>query len=122
MAASLDKTICLGEEFIFNADRSDVALLQFADEPLHIIEVAVSRIAIEENRNRSRVGHEFQHLKYLGPAGFVVVTDAELRGNGEAAGPNASNAGFLNDFCAETIVGFTDEFKLFRQEELLKLP
>jgi hypothetical protein len=48
----------------------------------------------------------------LGPAGFVIVTDAELGGNGEAAGPNASKAGFLNDFCAEAVVGFTDEFKL----------
>ena len=119
--APFDKTIRLGEEFVFNADCGDVALLEFADEPLHIIEVAVSRVAIQENRNRGRIGHEFQVLEDLGPAGFVAVTDAELRGNGEAAGPDASKAGFLNDLCADAIVGLTDELKLLGQEEFLKL-
>jgi hypothetical protein len=98
LGAPLDETIRLGEEFVFNADRGDVALLQFSDQPLHVIEVAVSCVAIEENRNRGRIGHEFQHLKHLGPAGFVVVTDSKLGGDGEAACPNASKAGFLNDF------------------------
>jgi len=112
LGTPLDKTILLGEEFVFDADRGDMALLQFADEPLHVVEVAVSCVAVKENRNRGRIGHEFQVLQNLGPAGFVVVTDAELRGNGEAAGPNTSKACFLNDFCAEAIVGFTDELQL----------
>jgi hypothetical protein len=109
LGAPIDEAIRLGEEFVFDADRGDVALLQFTDEPLHVIEVAVSRIAIEENWNRGRIGHEFQVLKDLGPAGFVVVTDAECA-EMERRWPNASKAGFLNDFCADAIVGFTDEF------------
>ncbi|MCG3771772.1 MAG: hypothetical protein JW384_02966 [Nitrosomonadaceae bacterium] len=121
MGVSLDKTICLGEELVLDTDRGDAALLEFTDQTLHIIEIAVARIAIKEDWNRGRIGHEFQGFQDLSPAGFVVVADTVLSGYGEAAGPNPSKACLLDDFGAETIVGFTDEFQFFRQEELPKL-
>ena len=78
LGVALDEAVRFGEELVFDAHRGNLALLQLADEALHVVEVAVAGVAVEENRNRGGVGHEFEGFEHLRPAGFVVVAHAEL--------------------------------------------
>ena len=96
-------------------------LLQFPDQPLHIVEIAVARVAIQQNRNLCGIRHEFQIVQDLGPTGFIVVPHAKLRGNGESACPDPFKPGFLDDFGTQPIMGFANKFQLGRKQEFFKL-
>jgi hypothetical protein len=71
-----DERVRLGEELVLEADRRHSALAELPDETAHVVEVAVSRVPVEEDRERRGVGHELEHLQDLGPGGLVAVAHA----------------------------------------------
>ena len=62
-----DEGICFGKQLVLDADTGDAALAKLADDAPHIVEVAVTRVAVHQDRNRGCVGHEFEDVEYLCP-------------------------------------------------------
>ena len=87
--ASPDEAVGLREELVLDAHAGDAALLELAHEAAHVVEVAVAGVAVEQDRERRRVGHELEHLEHLRPARLVVVAHAERRRDREAAAPRS---------------------------------
>ena len=106
---SVDKAVDLWKRLVLEADAGGAALLQFANEPACIVEVAVSRIAVDENRHGCRVGHEFDDIDDLSPRRLVAVTYPEARRDRQPTGPDRLEPGLLGDVSAEAVVGFDDE-------------
>src|SRR5690606_20994522 len=99
----------------------DAALLELAHEAPHVVEVAVAGVAVQQDRDGGDIRHELEHVHHLRPAGLVVVAHAELRGDGEAAGPDALEAGLLDDAGGDAVVGLEKELELRRVEQLAQL-
>ena len=118
---ALDKAIGFREQFVFDTDTCDVALLQLAHQAAHVIEVAVTSVAIEQDRYRGRVGHEFQDIDDLGPAEFVVIADRMLGRQGQTRAPDTLEASLFNYFCCQAIVRLENELGLTRMEQALQL-
>jgi ribosomal protein L22 len=106
-----DEAVCLRKYLVLDANAADIALLEFAHEPAHVIEIAITGVAVEQNRDTRRIRHEFEHIDNLRPACFVVVAHAKLCGNREAARPNALEAGFFGDPRADAVVGFENKLE-----------
>ena len=118
---TINKTIELGELFIFNADPGDTTLFEFFNEPAHVVEIAITGIAIQQDRNTCDIRHKLQHVYNLGPAGFIAVTYTELRRNGQAAGPYAFKTCFFHQACGNPVMGFHNEFQFWRSQQLSQL-
>src|SRR5258708_5781064 len=84
----------------------------------HVVEVTVAGVAIEEDGQITGVGHEFEVVDDLRPAGFVVVAYAELGGDRETRTPDRLEAGFTDDTGGETVVGLHHEFEFVADEHL----
>ena len=93
-----------------------MALLQFANEPLHIVEVPVPCVAIEENWNGGRVGHKFQVVQNLSPTGLIIIAHPKLCGDRESAPPNSSKPGLLHDLCTQPIMGLANKLQLVGEQ------
>ena len=87
-------------------------VLEFANQPAHIVEIAVAGVAVHHDRDVGRVRHEFQHLGNLGPTRFVRVAHPVLRGHAQAAGPDALETCLFADLGTQAIVGLTNELEL----------
>jgi len=92
------------------------ALLQFATSrcillklPYPVRHPEIERVASDMNSSSPGLGSSWLRCCH----GRRIVR------NGEAAGPNASKAGFLDDLCADAICGFTDELKAALTREFL---
>ena len=100
LCITFEETICFGKKFILDTDGGDASLLQFSNQTLHIVKIAIARIAVEQNGNPGCVRHKFQHFKYLSPARLIVISNAKLRGNGQSACPNSWKSGLFYNPCA----------------------
>jgi hypothetical protein len=118
LTLAVDEAVGFGELLVFDTDAGDAALFELADEATDVVEVTVAGVAIEEDGEIAGIGHEFEVIDDLGPAGFVVVAHAELGGDGETGGPDGLEAGFADDPGGETVVGLHHEFELGAGEHL----
>jgi hypothetical protein len=75
-----DEGIGLREELVLDADAGDSAFAQLAHQTSDVVEIAVPAIAVDEDRQRRRFGHELQHLEQLCPRRFIAVAQAEAGG------------------------------------------
>lgn len=60
LSATFKERVSLGEDLVFKADTSDVALLELLNESSGIVVVTISGITIKKNRNSCSVAHEFE--------------------------------------------------------------
>ena len=121
LARTTDERVGLGEDLVLDADPGHPAGLQLADHPLHGVEVAVARVAVEQDRDLRGVGHELHDLEHLGPARLVVVAHAEGRGDGETAAPDSLEACLLGHLGAEAVVGLHEKGQLGALDHSLEL-
>jgi hypothetical protein len=121
LALAVDERIGLWEQLVLDANRGDAALLELAHQPPHVVEVPVSGVRVEQDRDAGRVAHEFHHFEHLRPARFVIVAHAERGGNGEPARPDAAKTRFFDDARAQAVVRFHQEFELIRAQQLAEL-
>ena len=112
---------------VFDADAGDVALFQFFDQPPQVIEIAIAGVAVQQDRDAGRIGHEFQHIDHLAPTGLIAVAHAELRRQRQAAAPDPLKAGLFRDPGGQAVmrlhnkfqpVGFEQGAQLFRFADL----
>src|SRR6185437_15550955 len=115
---TVDEAVGLGELLVFDADAGDAALLELAHEAAHVVEVAVAGVAVEQDRQVAGVGHEFERVDHLRPAGLVIVAHAELCGNRETRAPDRFEAGFADDSRGQPVMGLHHEFELAADEHL----
>ena len=119
--ALADERVGLGKKLVLDADAGDPALAQFPHRAAHVVEIAPAGIAVDQDRDRAGVGHELQDFQDLRPGRFVAVAHAKRRRHGKARGPDALEAGFLDDLGRHPVVGFHQEFQLGRGDQLPKL-
>ncbi len=112
LAMAVDEAVGFGEQLVLDAHAGDAPLLQLLHQAAHVVEVAVASVAVDEDGNAARIGHELQHVHHLGPARLVVVAHPELRGEGEPAGPDALEAGLLDDAGADAVMRLHEELQL----------
>ena len=74
-------------------------------------EQAFAGVTIKQYRYPSGIRHELQHLQDLCPTGLIVVPDAELRRQREAAAPYPLESRLLGDYSADSIVRFADKIE-----------
>ena len=109
LRGAADEAVRLREELVLDADAGNAALLELGDEAPRRVEVAVARVAIEEDRDGRGVRHELDDFHHLGPAGFVVVADAERGRDRQTAAPDPLEARFFGDLRGEPVVGLHQE-------------
>src|SRR6266481_2319195 len=81
---------------------------------------AKARVAVEEERDRGRLGHERHVVHHLRPGQLVVVAHAEGRRDRQPAAPDALEPGLLDDACGEPAVRFHQEGDLRARDEPLE--
>ena len=113
-----DEGIGFREQLVLDADTGDAALAELGHRAAHVVEVAPAGIAVDQDRDRGGVGHEFQNFQDLGPGGLVVVAHAERRRHGQAGRPDALEPGFLDDLRRQAVMGLHDEFQVGRGQHL----
>src|SRR5690606_817472 len=118
LASAFDEAVRLRKELVLDADARDASLLELRNEPADVVEVPVTRVAIEEDRDRRRIRHELEHLEDLSPARFIAVANAELRRQREAASPDALEAGLLDDAGAQAVVRLEEKLEPIGIEEI----
>jgi hypothetical protein len=118
---AVDERIRFGEKLVLNANRGDAALLELLDQAPDVVEVAEPGVAIQQDRHLGGIRHELDHFEHLGPAGLIVVADAQRRGDGEAAGPDGFESCFLHNARAQPVVRFHQKFKIRRVQQTPKL-
>src|SRR5919108_638094 len=74
-----DEAIGFGEAFVLDTDPRDPALFQLLYQAPQVIEVAITRVAVQKYRDLGNIRHELQHLHHLGPARFIIVAHPILR-------------------------------------------
>src|ERR1700723_3788613 len=109
---TVQEAVGLRELLVFDAYAGDTALLELAHQAAQIVEIAVSRIAVEQDGQIARIGHELEHVDDLRPARLVVVAHAELRGDRKSGRPNALEAGLAHDARGQAVVRLHQEFEL----------
>ena len=114
---AVNEAVGLGEFLVFNADAGYAALFELSDQAPHVVEVAVTGITVQQDRDIRGVGHEFQHVDDLGPACFITVPDTELGRHGQAAGPDPLEPCLLHEFGRDAVMGFQDELQFGRAEQ-----
>ena len=105
LAPAVEVAVGLGEELVLEAHPGHAPLLELAHEPAHVVEVAVPRVAVEQDGHVGGVGHELENLEHLGPARLVAVAHAEGRGDRQAAGPEGLKPGLGREPRRESVVG-----------------
>ena len=115
---AVDEAVGLRKLLVLDTDARHTPLLQLAHETAHVVEVAVAGVAVEQDRQIARVGHEFERVDDLGPARFVVVAHAVLRGDREARRPDAAKTRFAHDARRQAVMGFHQEFELVAHQHL----
>ena len=118
---AVDEAVGLGELLVFDTHAGYPPLFEFPHQAPHVVEVAVTGVAVQQDRDIRGVGHEFQHVHHLGPACLVAVPHAELRRQGEAARPDALEPGLLHEFRRDAVMGFQEELQLGRFEQVPQL-
>jgi hypothetical protein len=108
----------LREELVLDGDAGHARLLQLAHEPAHVVEVAVAGVAVEQDRDRRRVGHEGDVVGHLRPRELVVVPDAKGGRDRQAAAPDGLEPGLLRDARREPAVSFHQKRDLRTADEL----
>ncbi len=106
---ALDETVGFREQLVLDADAADVALLELAHQAPHVVEIAVTGVAVEQDRDGGGIRHELENADDLGPAQLVVVAHRVLRRQGQPGTPDALEAGFLDNSGRQTVVGFENE-------------
>src|SRR5207249_1399434 len=99
----------LREELVLDGDAGHADLLELAHEPAHVVEVAVARVAVEQERDRGGFGHERDVVHHLRPGQLVVVAHAEGGRDREPAAPDSLEAGLLDDARREPAVRLHQE-------------
>ena len=112
LPGALDKAVRFWKELVFYANGGYFPLLQLSHQPPHIVEIAVTGVAIEHDRDGCGLGHEFDCLQDLGPARLIAVANTKLRGDGQAACPQTPETGFLTDTGADAIVSFEQKLSI----------
>jgi hypothetical protein len=115
---AVDEAVGLRELLVFDTDACNAALFELAHEAAHVVEVAVAGVAVEQDRQIARVGHEFERVDNLGPACFVVVAHAVLRGDRKPRTPDRLEAGFTDDSRGQAVMGLHHEFEFVAKEHL----
>lgn len=59
-APTVKQRVGLGEELVLKTHTGDASLLELVHESARVVEVAVARIAIEQDRDRRVVAHELR--------------------------------------------------------------
>ena len=77
--AMTDKRIGLREQLVFDTCAGNTALAQFRHQATDVVEIAVTGIAVHQDRDAGRVGHEFENFENLGPGCFVRIAHAKRR-------------------------------------------
>lgn len=111
LALAVDEAVGFRKLLVLDAHAGDAALLELSHEPAHVVEVAVAGVAVEQDRQVARVGHEFEHVDHLCPARLVVVAHAELRGDREPRRPDALEARLADDARGQAVVRLHQEFE-----------
>jgi hypothetical protein len=103
------EAVGLGEELVLDADARDAAVLELPHEAAHVVEVAVARVAVEQQRDLRGVADELDQVQHLRPAHLVVVADPHGRADGKAAAPEALESRLLGDLRGEPVVALHQE-------------
>eukprot|EP00053_Salpingoeca_punica_P018045 m.175368 g.175368 ORF g.175368 m.175368 type:complete len:306 (+) comp17345_c0_seq2:2030-2947(+) len=119
--AAVEQGVGLGEELVLHACAGNAARLQLAHEAAGVVEVAVAGVGVQQDGRSGGVAHVLEHLKHLGPGRLVAVAHAEGGRDGEAAAPDALEAGFLGNAGAEAVVRLHEELELVRVQHALQL-
>src|SRR5205807_7143739 len=101
-----------------DADAGDPALFELAYQAPHVVEVAIARISVQQDRQIAGVGHELQHVHDLRPARFVVVAHPELGRYRKAGRPDPAESRLVHDARRQTVVGLHQELKLLALQHL----
>ena len=109
---TLDEAVGLRKQLVLDAHAGDLALLQLVYQPAHVVEVAVTGVTVEQDRNTGRVGHEFERVHHLRPAQLIVVTNRMLCRQRQPGSPDAAESRFFDDARREAVVGLENEFSL----------
>ncbi len=111
-----EEGVGLGEQLVLDADAGDAALAELADEAPDIVEIAIAGIAVDQDRQRRRIGHEFEDVEHLRPRRLVVVAHAERRRDRQPGRPDAGKSGFLDKLGREAVMRLHQEREFWRDE------
>ena len=109
---ALDKAVGLRKQLVLNTNTGHPDLAQFTNQAAHIIEIPVTGITIQQDRNACDIGHELQLLHHLGPGKFIVIPYRMLRRKGQAGAPDTLEPSFFHDSSRKAIMRFEDKFRL----------
>ena len=121
LAFRVQKAIRLRKLLILDADTRDAALLELAHQAAHVVEIAVTGVAVEQYGQIAGIGHELEHVHNLGPTRLVVVAHAELRRDGQSGSPYALEARLAHDARGQAVVRFHEKLEFRAVQHLAQL-
>src|SRR5712671_2554671 len=117
----IEERIGLGKHLVLDAHGRDIALLELAHQAAHIVEVSISSVSIQKDRNAAGIAHQFYDLQHLGPASFITVAHSHGCGQSKTTGPDPLETCFFDQLCSESVMGLHQEFQLFGMQKSLEL-
>src|SRR5258708_3587053 len=117
----IEERIGLGKHLVLDAHGRDIALLELVHQAAHIVEVSVSSVSIQEDRNAAGIAHQFHDLQHLGPTGFIAVAHSHGGGQSKTTGPNPLEARFFDQLRSQAVMGFHQKLQLPGMQKSLEL-
>src|SRR4029077_9098096 len=117
----IEERIRLGKYLVLDAHGRDIALLELAHQAAHIVEVSISSVSIQEDRNTAGIAHQFDDLQHLGPTGFIAIAHSHGRGQSKTAGPDPFEARFFDQPRSQAVMGFHQKLQLPGMQKSLEL-
>src|SRR6266446_4606400 len=109
------------EHLGLDAHGGDIALLELAHQAADVVEVSISGVSIQKDRNAAGIAHQLDDLQHLRPTGFIAVAHSHGCGQSKTAGPNPFEASFFDQLRSQAVMGFHQKLQLPGMQKSLEL-